>query len=202
MQLTRQHVDVLKELVSVGTGRPLSGLRASGAHELSLEIDSLEVSGSADLPKLIGKLQTDSPVGLRIEFCGAWSGAGTIIVSARAIPELLELLSDKPDPGTNLDPLAYGVFVEVGTAVLGRLIESVDLFGPPVRFALPQLLEPTPEVIAALMETGEPGSSLVIGARMTSVKRDIGLTAVIVLESEAFDKLMAAVDDTVKEYNR
>jgi chemotaxis protein CheC len=197
MKLCPQHIDALRELINIGVGKAAGVLNQMVRSHIVLQIPMVRVMTVAELREQIPSMVGDSVSAVRLGFEGDFEGEAELIFPPASATRLVALLTGEAEGSMDLDAARAGTLNEVGNIVLNGVMGSVvNVLHQQLRFGLPSYFEDHARELVAAREDSDL-TVVLAEARFGVVDCQIEGDILVVFETGAFDRLMAAIDETL-----
>jgi chemotaxis protein CheC len=133
--------DAMTELVNIGVSRAAAGLRKMVGREVMLSVPSLEVISRATAAVLMRERETDSLVGVRQEFTGAFYGQALLIFPEANSLELVRAVTGGLLSGDEAAGMEDEALAETGNVVLTSCLATLaNMLERPLDMSIPHVM--------------------------------------------------------------
>ena len=194
MELNRDQLDALAEMINIGVGRAAAVLNQMVKSRVDLRAPTVRVLETGPALELIDLQGIDHAAAVTMSFSGSLSGATAIFFPPPNAAQLANVLIGRDDSDFDMDSVKIGALTEVGNIVLNSVIGSIsNLIDGGISFKVPAYVEgPVRELIRQGVD--ESQKVLVVAETMfTVVDLEIRGETLLILGMKSFDNLLQTI---------
>ncbi len=205
MELTEQQRDALTELINIAFARTGAALSDLTGHRVLLEPPTVELHEATDLDHALAGFLPGEVAWIHQMFDGPVAGDALLLLNHDGAVQLTDLLTEESRGTNHLDESSREVLTEVGNILLNACL---GVFGNVLRvhigFSVPRLrLDSVEELIDWLKEgQQELRYALLIFTKFHIRESQVNGYLILVLNMQAFDRLVNEIDEWVAEEGR
>lgn len=200
MNISEEHLDTLKEFINIGVGRGASVLNELINQHVTLKVTVVKILNLKELKDEIvtfGQIQNSF---VTLPFKGIFSGSAVLIFPSESALKLITLLTGKENIEQDIDSIKAGTLCEIGNIVLGAVMGTLsNLLDYNFKYIIPSYYEDIFNYLS--VQFGTTSSNVLVFAQTNFLikKELIEGNTIIILEVEAFDKLLQAIDSYIQK---
>jgi len=193
------HLDVLRELINIGTGQAANMLNQMTSTHVELRVPEVCIYDTKELLVEEDLLAKQTVMAIRLGFDGFFSGLSVLFFPVAEASKLVSILIGSEPPAGEMESLRIGALQEVGNIVLNGVMGSIaNALSNHFTYLPPDHFEVSFE---DLLTRTTSGSQTVLFARTSFLleKHVIEGHVIILFEMSEFDKLLGAIDHMLRE---
>lgn len=142
MDLTDIQLDFLKEIINIGVGHSASILNKVVKNKVVLKVPVVRLIKIGEITSRLGYSKENLLSIVSMDFKGNLQGKAELIFPSISAVKIVDLLSDKEYPNTEMDLLRSGTLNEVGNIVLNSLIGTIgNILKSRFKYSIPKYKE-------------------------------------------------------------
>ena len=205
MELTESQRDALTELINIAFARTGASLSDLTGHRVLLEPPTVEIHPTTELHGALAGFLPGEIAWIHQVFDGPVAGDALLLLNYDGAVQLTELLTEDARDTHHLDESSREVLTEVGNILLNACL---GVFGNVLRvhvgFSVPRLRLDSIDELIEWLKKGEDKLryALLIFTKFQIKESKVNGYLVLVLNMEAFDRLVHEIDEWVAEEGR
>jgi chemotaxis protein CheC len=196
--LSETQSDALTELIGIGFGRAAASLSRLTGYRVELDPPQVAVHPLAELDAALARVVRGDIASVHQVFSGPVAGDALLVLDARGVATIKELLTNEPALPLPVDVSAQEVVTEVGNILLNACLGMFgNLLQVHLGFSVPRL---SLESLTALLDSLTIGHeelryALVVHAGFRLRDGSVSGYLVMILSVASLDRLLRAVED-------
>jgi PAS domain S-box-containing protein len=195
IKLSEEHLDALRELINIGTGRAVAVLTAITQSEILLQVPTASVLSNTEVQELALQFGSAKLAAVQVGFDGSLCGMAEFAFLPESASRLAIALKKEELNTPCLSAISTGIMGEIGNIVLNEILQSlISVLNQWLTFNVPLYRVDT---FDRLVEIGpnDTGRSLIFGkARFVLAGQDVEGHLLINCSDDALATLVAAID--------
>ena len=199
--MTPVQLDVLKELINIGSGRAASTLNEVTGSHISLEVPFVKVSSLPQIKKEMAKEISALVSVVRLNFKGTFSGMASLILPTDSADELVASLIGEELEDSDFDKIKIGTFTEIGNIVLNGVMGSIaNMVDQEMSYSVPTYEETTISNLLGVDDSESDKTILMAQTRFIIEQLEIDGDFTLLFKVDSPDVLVKIVDAMIGFY--
>ncbi len=198
MTINPEQLDVLKELLTIGSGRAAAVLNEMTSLHISLDVPMAEVCHPEQFTSAFGVGKQERLAVVYMPFRGSFSGRADLVFSSESAAKLVSVVTGEEGGPEELDAIRSATLNEVGNIVLNGVMGSMaNVLSQPLEYSVPTFLDETPEELRrSVIRDAE---AVVLARIHFSIQgHKIEGEVILLFEVGSFGALIAAIDSLLQ----
>ena len=196
MEIDKESLDAITEIINIGVGRSASLLNQMTNSNIRLRVPKIFVIRFKELADTNWSLFGEDVLStVMLEFQGNFSGLTAILFPPESAASLVMLLSGENDPKAEMDAIRVETLKEVGNIIINSVMGSIsNVLSQHLSFSLPVYYEGKPSSIASTRRTiGDDDCVIVAHTQFMIESRNIEGKILILLEVGSLESLVESL---------
>lgn len=199
MQVSKDVLDGLAELVNIGVGRSAGSLSTLTGHHVSLHVPEITISETS---KLIEEIpHPDNPyTAVNLDYSGAFNGTAMLMFPLQSAEELFQLTTGESGKTEENEELWRVTLIEIANIIVNAVMGSItNIIGKKIQFHLPEYHENSLIQIMEYIHATQSPSVVVVHAMFQVKEKNISGDVVILLTDQAVEILGEYIKNSITE---
>ncbi|MGD0081278.1 MAG: chemotaxis protein CheX [Methanoregula sp.] len=196
MDIDKESLDAITEIINIGVGRSASLLNQMTNSNIRLRVPKIFVIRFKDLADTNASLFGGEVLStVMLEFQGNFSGVTAILFPPESAAALVTLLSGENDPGAEMDAIRVETLKEVGNIIINSVMGSIsNVLSQHLSFTLPVYYEGKLSSITATRHTIEDDDCVIVAHTQFLIEsRNIEGKILLLLEVGSLEHLVESI---------
>ncbi|MCG8556479.1 MAG: chemotaxis protein CheX [Proteobacteria bacterium] len=202
MELTRDQLDALTELMNIGVAKAAGVLNEMLEARIHLRVPSIKTLTVRELQQEMGSSANDKLAAVQLGFRGAFSGTSALAFPTDSASKLVSVLTEdeaQDEDPSDLDSIRVGTLTEVGNIVMNGVMGSIgNILEERIDYAVPSYIEDT---VTNLLTSNVPDTSatVIVARTQFSIEQlQISGDVMLFFEVGSFDALLASIETMIE----
>jgi chemotaxis protein CheC len=196
MDIDKESLDAITEIINIGVGRSASLLNQMTNSNIRLRVPKIFVIRFKDLADTSASLFGGDVLStVMLEFQGNFSGVTAILFPPESAAALVALLSGENDPGAEMDAIRVETLKEVGNIIINSVMGSIsNVLSQHLSFTLPVYYEGKLSTITATRHTIEDDDYVIVAHTQFLIEsKNIEGKILLLLEVGSLEHLVESI---------
>jgi len=196
---TKRHLNVLKELINIGTGRSASVLNTMLQSHIVLQVPCVQLIPYNDLKYELKTLGGKWLAAVNMGFEGKFTGSTQLIFPTESASKLVAALVGEAPLPMDVDEIREGTLCEVGNIVLNGVMGSIaNMLKLNFQYSVPNFMADSVDKLFA--QNDAKSETVVLFARTNFKVEKLSIDGFVVMffEVASLDELLKAIDNLIK----
>ena len=195
MLLSEPQIDVLTEIINIGTGRGASVLNSMTQYKVTLKVPEIRVLPYREIANEYRHLDADNHVSVNMPFRGKLTGEVHLLLTTNDARILLQIFNA---PGSNEDlseSANRSTLEEIGNIILNAVMGSIaNMLETHFQYAIPRLNEKKSKILFGNDDISENMAVILAQTNFFIAEKNISAEVFILLKLVDFDRLVEMID--------
>lgn len=199
MILRPEQMDVLQEVINIGTGKSAGILNEMIDSHITLQVPHLRLFSRQEIDREMGELSKKYFGAVRMGFHGSFNGTASLLFPPDSATRLVDAMTGERFAHSDLDSIRIGTLTEIGNIIINGLMGTIsNILKKPLRYSMPAYAEGPLCSILLQDFTATSSTILMAQTRFQVEEHFVEVDLFLFFDVGSFDDLLTCLDEMLQ----